>query len=95
MTEGPGVEYRHKEDDLLILAVQLTKENAEALADWTGGLLVAEHNAEDHSIKQPGINVHTLFGKKRCSLGSWITFDGEYFEVVRNYEFERQYIKLD
>lgn len=53
-------------------ANQLTSENAITLALWCGGVLVEEHDALNHDIVFPGINVPTEQGMRRAQEGDWI-----------------------
>jgi len=51
----------------------LTEKNGQELADWCGGILVAEHDALDHSKTYPGINLPLeTGGVGRASVGDTI-----------------------
>lgn len=53
-------------------ARNLTENNAEELAHWCGGRVVAEHDALDHENWTPGINVPVKDGVQRASKGDTI-----------------------
>lgn len=53
-------------------AKTLTQNNALELAAWCQGRAVVEHDALDHSKTSPGINVPTVDGVERASLGDMI-----------------------
>jgi len=54
-----------------IEALQLKPENAEQLAAWCGGQLVAQHDALG-GREYVGLNIPTLEGVMRASEGDWI-----------------------
>lgn len=66
-------------------AKTLTMGNAAEIAEWCGGVSVAEHDALDHSVETPGVNVPCGEEVKRASLGDTILkhSDGN-FDVLRN-----------
>lgn len=53
-------------------ANELTKNNAEAVALWCGGMLVEEVDAFDPSKTFVGINIPTLEGVMRASEGDYV-----------------------
>lgn len=53
-------------------ARQLTRNNAQELADWCGGKVVTQHNAVDHDLTTPGVNVPTPEGVQRAQVGDTI-----------------------
>jgi hypothetical protein len=62
----------------------VTRENALAIANWCRGKPVVEHDALDHSITSPGINVPIKGGVKRASLGDMIIRnDDGTFEILK------------
>lgn len=81
MSQFPHYRLHGDDSGIRVEAVQLTEENAHQVEAWTNGLLIEEHNALNHEITQPGINVPTALGNKRASLGSWIllTDAGQFF----------------
>lgn len=64
--------FTNKTKSVQIEANCLSRENASAVALWCGGLLVQEHDALNHDITYPGINVPTNFGMRRAQEGDWI-----------------------
>lgn len=50
----------------------LTAENARDVAEWCKGQLVTEHDALDHSVTSPGINLRCGDEIKRASVGDII-----------------------
>lgn len=47
----------------------VTEKNASDIAEWCGGNLVIEHDALDHSVTSPGINLLCGEEVKRASVG--------------------------
>lgn len=79
------------EPQVFIQAAHLSKENAQALENLTGGVLVQEIDPFDSSNKTPGINVPTRRGMKRASLGDYIIRSGDTFFVWAGVGFEAKW----
>lgn len=64
-----------------IEAVELTKDNAAAVAKWCGGMVVTEKDALDEEKTFVGINIPTLEGVMRGSEGDYIIkgLKGEFY----------------
>lgn len=54
------------------VAKQVTEDTAKEITAWCGGRLVGEMDALDRSSVSPGINVPTLRGVKRASMGDYV-----------------------
>lgn len=82
--------YRKKTH--LVKAIQVTEETAEEAARWCGGVLVREIDPLDENNIRPGINVPTLEGVMRASMGDYILQhqDGRR-EIMHEVLFEDQY----
>jgi len=66
-------------------ARRLTHNNAEEIAQWCGGRVVAELDALDITQSSPGINVPVGDGVDRASLGDLIIRDSEgAFQIFKN-----------
>lgn len=64
-------------------AKQVTEKSAAEIAEWCGGILKKEIDPFDSEKDQPGINVPTLRGVKRASLGDYVIQDVyDDFDVV-------------
>lgn len=74
----------------------VTKDAAEDVAQWCGGLLVTEIDAEDPGKTFVGINVPTHLGIKRASQGDWVVKgSGGEFHAASSETFLDQYEPLD
>lgn len=62
----------------------LTAGNAEELAEWCNGIVVIEHDALDHSVSSPGINLQCGEEVKRASVGDTIVNNNGTFSVIKN-----------
>lgn len=62
----------------------LTHENAAEVAEWCNGKIVKEHDALNHSVTSPGINIQCGDEIKRASVGDVVIrkSDGT-FEVYK------------
>lgn len=91
MTTRPEM-WRKKDNDIVIVeAVRLTEDNIEAMAAWCRSDLVDEIDPEDPLETQKGINVYTIDGTKRASLGMYLVKWGSHFYVAHNRQFETVY----
>lgn len=64
-----------KEDNTIVLAEQLTPENADELAHWCNGVVVEEIDPEDESNRYVGINVPSFDGAVRVSEGAYLVYN--------------------
>lgn len=66
---------------VVVQANELTRDNAESVAVWCGGVLVEEVNAENPLDKYVGINIPTLEGIMRASEGDYVIkgVQGEFY----------------
>ena len=67
----------------MIEARTLTGANAEEIAEWCGGIVVNEHDALDHSVVSPGINLQCGNEIERASVGDVIVKQDGVFRVVK------------
>lgn len=66
----------------------LRADNAEPVTVWCGGVLVTEHDALNHDLTYPGINVPTKWGMRRAQEGDWIIkLQEDSFIVVKPEQF--------
>lgn len=69
--------YQHKHNpDRILEAVQLTKSNVDAVAEWCGGLKIEEKDPFT-SESYVGVNVPTANGNVRASETSYVVRDSE------------------
>lgn len=67
----------------------LTESNADEIAEWCGGRAVVAHNAIDHNVTSPGVNVPCGEDVKRASLGDTVVLkDDGNFEVYKPWKAE-------
>lgn len=64
--------FRPRGPQTEIEARQLTKADADDIAQWCGGLLVTEIDPLDPAKVFVGINVPTQLGVQRASQGDWV-----------------------
>lgn len=50
----------------------VSASNIEEVAEWCGGVVVTEHDAFDHSITNPALNVGTIKDIERAHIGDTI-----------------------
>ena len=50
----------------------LTEHNAEEIARWCGGRAVIQHDALDHSVTRPGVNVPVKDEVERAQVGDMV-----------------------
>lgn len=62
--------YRHVTVE--VEAMQLTKENAEEVAAWCGGVVKEETNPADHTDVYVAVDYPTMDGIKRLSEGMYL-----------------------
>ena len=67
--------YLRRGGNTIVLAEQLTPENADALAHWCNGVVVEEIDPEDESNRYVGINVPSFDGAIRVSEGAYLVYD--------------------
>lgn len=68
---------RYRRIPQIIEAKQLTPENVDEIARWCGGDIVTETNPRDSEDTYQAINVPTLNGNERLSMGMFIYRDPE------------------
>lgn len=92
MAEGQIEEWQKKDNhNVVVEAVRLNEDNAEAVAAWCRGDLVEEIDPEHADEMQPGINIWTAQGQKRASLHMYVVKYGTQFFVSHNRQFETVY----
>lgn len=64
----------------------ITQQNAELIATWCGGRVVAQHDALDHDLTTPGVNVPVYGGVERAQVGDTVIqeHDGSFRIAKRN-----------
>lgn len=67
----------------MIEARTLSMHNVEEVAEWCGGMVVQEHDALDHSVAFPAINVQCGNEVRRASLGDTIVEQNGVFSVTK------------
>lgn len=83
----------HNQKRAVVEAVQLTSNNIQEIADWTGGRIVEEEDKINNRMYD-GLNVPTPIGNRRLSLGMYaVKFQGQFFLALRR-EFEGQYSRM-
>lgn len=50
----------------------VSESNIAQVAEWTGGVIVTEHDALDHSVTNPALNLLTINGIERAHIGDTI-----------------------
>lgn len=79
--------------NVIVEAVQLTSENIQEIAEWTQGKIVEERDSITNRMYD-GLNILTIAGYKRLSLGMYVVkFNGNFY-VARRHVFEKQYSRL-
>lgn len=65
-------------------AKTLTRMNAEQIAEWCGGRAVVQHDALDHDLTTPGVNVPVGDEVQRAQVGDMVIrqHDGS-FRIAR------------
>lgn len=86
---------RKDDANLVLQAVRLTEVNVENVAIWCKGDLIEEIDPEHPEETQFGINLETLFGRSRASLGMYVVKYGSKFYAQHNRVFENQYTPVD
>lgn len=51
---------------------QVSESNIEEVAEWCDGVVRMEHDALDHSVTIPALNVATIWGIERAHIGDMI-----------------------
>lgn len=64
--------FKPRTPETRLEARRLTKDLAEDIAQWCGGMLVTEIDPQNPSETFVGINVPTQLGIQRASQGEWI-----------------------
>ena len=75
-----------------VFAEQLTADNAETLARWSGGEIVDHIDPFDNTKREPAINMPTLDGNVRVQIGDYVvrTAQGQ-FSRCSKAEFENAF----
>lgn len=89
--QGLEVWRKKRAHHILVDAIRLTEDNAEAVAAWCGGQLVEEIDPEHPDEMQPGINVPGSMGNTRASLGMYVVKYSNQFFTQHNRPFETHY----
>ena len=84
-----------KSPSMIVEAVQVTEENVEQVANWCGGTIIEEIDAQNPDLKYAGINVPTTSGINRASLDSWVVRHHDKFMIAGPLSFQTNYIPLD
>lgn len=50
----------------------VSESNIQQLAEWCGGIVKTEHDALDHSVIHPAMNLRTVDGIERVHVGDTI-----------------------
>jgi hypothetical protein len=53
-------------------AKTLTEDNAQEVAQWCGGRAVIQHDALDHDVTTPGVNVPVGDSVQRAQVGDMV-----------------------
>lgn len=53
-------------------ARQVSENNIAEVAEWSGGVVVTEHDSLDHSITNSALNLPTIKGIERAHIGDTI-----------------------
>jgi hypothetical protein len=73
-------------------AIQLSAENVERAATWSGGIQVIEYDAIDKTRTFVALNIPTVFGVVRVSEGDYIVKDQKgHFSTMSAAQFESKY----
>jgi hypothetical protein len=93
--DGPLMGFYQKKP-VIVQATQLSPATAKDLAEWCGGQLVEELDAEDPSKKFVAINIPTLEGVMRASEGDFVIkgVKGEFYPCKADI-FEDTYQKVE
>lgn len=83
--------YRHKDDYLEVMAVRLTSENADEVAEWCSGNSVLMQNAIRHDETTVGLNVPTREGMKRAVEGDYVVKQHHHFMIIKPSLFGMMY----
>lgn len=78
---------------VIVEAVQLTAENVDAIAEWTGGRVVEETDAISNRMYD-SLNIPTPHGYKRLSLGMYVVKFNGMFYLAKRGVFELQYKRM-
>jgi hypothetical protein len=86
--------FRYRGTSVVVLAAQVSAENADELAKWADAQVVVEKDAITHD-ETPGLNVLTPDGRKRASVGDHLVqfIDGGFY-VDDDYDFNQKYEEL-
>jgi hypothetical protein len=75
-----------------VTARQVTQDSITVISVWCHGQTVVEHDALDHEMTFPALNVPTSDGPKRASQGDYIVrYDDGSFDVKKAYEFRSKF----
>lgn len=68
------------------VARTVSEANIEEVAVWCGGAVVTEHDALDHAVTNPALNVQTVNGIERAHIGQTIikNHDGT-FQIFKGF----------
>lgn len=62
----------------------VSERNIAVVAEWCGGVVVMEHDAIDHSITNPALNLETVNGIERAHVGDIIVRNSDgTFEICK------------
>jgi len=53
-------------------AKTVSESNIQEVAEWCGGVIKTEHDALDHSVTNPALNLQTVNGIDRAHVGDTI-----------------------
>lgn len=85
-------QYIDSETGEKVTAQQLTPDYVTPVSIWAGASPVVEHDALDHELTYPALNVPTPDGVKRASLGDFVTKDRNgVFGVWKAYQFRSKF----
>lgn len=83
---------RYRLTPQFVEAEQVSKETADAIAAWTGGLKIEEKDAVNPEVRYVGVTFPTLQGNQRASEGDYVVKGtAGAFKVMRKREFESMY----